>query len=189
MGPSGSGKGTQAARLKTHLEKHSPQNEVLSVAVGKHFRDIASEHSYTHRALRAYIENGKLAPEFLVVWAWGDVLANRFAGNEHLVFDGTPRRLREAHMLHEALQFYGRDEVAVVVLNLSKECSRERLAARGRADDIDHENVERRLRWYDTEVMPVLDFFRENALYTVIDVDGARTAEEVHQSIIGELFP
>ena len=154
-GPSGSGKGTQAVLLKEYLKRHDPQNEALYVQVGAHLRGVAREHSHTSRSLKKVLEGGRLAPEFLTVWAWGDMLLSRFTGNEHLIFDGTPRRLREAEMFSEALQ---------------------------------RENVERRLQWYDTEVVPVLNLFRENASYTVLDIDGARTVEEVHQSIVEGLF-
>lgn len=188
MGPSGSGKGTQATLLKEYLEQHDPRGEVLYVQVGKHFRDIAAEDSFTSRILKSYIEEGKLAPKFLTVWAWGTTLIKHFTGEEHLIFDGTPRRLEEAKMLDEALQFYRRSEVTVVSLDVSKELSRKRLAARGRADDLDPEDVERRLAWYDTEVTPVLDFFKQNATYKVHEIDGERNIEEIHQSIVKALF-
>ena len=100
--------------------------------------------------------------------------------DRHLIFDGSPRRLKEAELLDEAFEFYKRKSIKVAVLNVSKEWSRERLTERGRSDDLDKEDVERRLSWYDREVIPVINFFRNSDRYKVFDINSEQTIEEVH---------
>ena len=51
-----------------------------------------------------------------------------------------------------------------------------RMKARGRGDDTD-ESIAKRLALYDTETMPVIDWFRERGL--VVSVDGFGTEDEV----------
>lgn len=184
MGPSGAGKGTQTVLLREFLEQQDPQREVLGVQVGKLFRDEAEKDGVTAGLLRGYLNDGLLMPEFLTVWAWGETLVGSYTNEQHVTFDGTPRRIGEAKILHEALQFYGRKNLLVIVLSVSKEWSRKMLAKRKREDDIDPEDVERRLNWYDTDVVPVINFFRENSSYCVVDINGERPMAEVHQNII-----
>ena len=171
MGPSGAGKGTQVALLREYLEQQDPKREVLNVQVGKPFRDLAEKENVTAELLRGYLNDGLLVPEFLTVWAWGEALVHAYTHEQHVVFDGSPRRIEEARNLHEALEFYSRKNVLVMVLNVSKEWSRKMLAERKRADDINPEDVERRLRWYDTDVVPVINFFKGNDAYRVIEID------------------
>jgi adenylate kinase len=185
IGPSGSGKGTQVTLLREYLEQHDPGHKVLYVQVGKRFRDLAEGQTFTSKLVRSYIEEGALAPGFLTIWAWGTVLVDTLNENQHVIFDGTPRKLQEAQLLDEALRFYKRDKAIVVSLLVSNGCSRERLEKRGRTDDVDPRDIDRRLGWYETEVIPVINFFKERPdFYSVIEVDGEQDIQGVHQAIL-----
>jgi len=187
MGPSGSGKGTQASLLCNYLEQQEPDRDVLYVRVGKRFRDLAEEKSLTARLIDGYINEGLLVPEFLTVWAWSQALILDCKNNQDLIFDGTPRRLKEADMLQGALRFYKRENPLVIVLSVSKEWSRERLSERKREDDVDVRDVERRLKWYDTDVIPVIAYFKEAEGYEVIEINGEQPIEAVHHDIVAEV--
>ena len=188
MGPSGSGKGTQAKLLEEYLKKHDKGRSISYVRVGGRFRELAAGESHTGGLVKNYIENGRLVPEFLTVWAWSVVLIEEMTSDRHLIFDGSPRRLKAAKVLDAALEFYKRKLIKVAVRNVSKEWSRERLTERGRSDDLDKEDVERRLSWYDTEVIPVIDFFRNSDRYEVFDINSEQTIEEVHDEAVKTLF-
>jgi adenylate kinase family enzyme len=73
-------------------------------------------------------------------------------------------------------------------LNVSPEWSRERLTARGRADDVNKEDIEKRLKWFDLEVKPVIEWFRGENSYKVFDINGEQTIEQVHEDIISAIF-
>lgn len=188
MGPSGSGKGTQSKLLEEYLKKQDKERSITYVRVGGRFRELVAGKSHTGGFVKEYIENGRLVPEFLTVWAWSVVLIEEMTSDRHLIFDGSPRRLKEAEVLDEALEFYKRKSIKVAVLNVSKEWSRERLTERGRSDDLDKEDVERRLSWYDTEVLPVINFFRNSDRYEVFDINSEQTIEEVHNETVKALF-
>jgi len=188
MGSSGSGKGTQAVLLKTYLEQQDAARQIIHVQAGKRFRELAASGSYTGGLVKHYIDEGKLAPEFLTIWAWSNKLVRNLGGNEHLIFDGNPRRPGEATMLEEAFQFYGREAVTVLFLSVSREWAEERLRERGRRDDLDTEDVKRRFEWYEKQVLPVIEFYKKEGRYHVLEINGEQSMESVQRDIVEALF-
>ena len=127
-----------------------------------------------------------LQPEFIAVWAWADLLIKHLGDDEHLIIDGTPRKVHEAQVLDKALQFYGRQKPFFVFMDVSREWSRDRLIARHRSDDSE-EDIERRLGWYETDVVPAINFFRNNSHYSFVEIDGEQPIEDVHAEVIQKL--
>ena len=62
----------------------------------------------------------------------------------------------------------------------------ERLLGRGRIDD-NHDDIKTRLGWYETDVVPAIDFYKNNPKYNFIEINGEQTIEKVHQDILGKL--
>ncbi|MBI2618126.1 nucleoside monophosphate kinase [Candidatus Kaiserbacteria bacterium] len=191
FGPSGAGKGTQAKLLKEYIEKKDPTHTVLYFGTGARMREfISKDDTYTSALIRNVINKGKLLPSFIPIWLWGDFLIKRYTGEEHLIFDGT-RRLLEVSALHTALTFYTRENVQVVILNVSRKWSLARLTERGekdkRTDDLKEKDIDNRLSWYQTDVVPAINFFREHSGYRVSDIEGEQTIEEVHRDILKAL--
>ena len=184
---SGSGKGTQVVLLKEYLEKYDPGRKVLRLETGKQFRELASKNTFTGLCTKEVLDRGGLPPEFLAIWIWAGFFIEAFTGDEHLIFDGFPRRAHEAAMLHIALQFYKRTQAHFVELKTSREWSFARLKGRGRYDDTDT-SITRRLDWYETEVVPTIDFFKDHSdYYLVHDINGEQTVEKVHADIMDAL--
>ena len=104
----------------------------------------------------------------------------------HLMFDGTPRRILEAHLLDSAFKFFKREKPHLIFLNVSREWARERLLARKRMDD-DKKDIEARLAWYDTDVVPAIEFYRNSHDYNFHDINGEQTIEKVYADIIESL--
>jgi hypothetical protein len=94
---------------------------------------------------------GDRQPDFIAVWMWSHLLVEKMTGEEHVIFDGTPRSLQEALIIDTAIHFYSRQRPHVIYLNISRETSKGRMIARRRIDDINAEEVERRL--IDLKVM------------------------------------
>jgi adenylate kinase family enzyme len=130
---------------------------------------------------------GKLQPEFLAVWVWSNLMVENLEKGQHLVLDGTPRKLREAHILETAFDFYGIKDVYVIHIDITKEETKRRLLVRGRLDDVDIENVEKRLEWFDSEVAPVIDFYFDNPRYKYLHINGEKEIEIIHQEILTKL--
>lgn len=186
-GASGSGKGTQALLLKKYLEKIDNSRKTLYMETGVHLRELAKDDSYTSHLTRDVIENGSLMPEFLPIWTWSNFLINNFTGKENLILDGLARRVDEAPVLDGALKFYKSEKPSVIILNVSDSWSTKRLTERGRRDD-NKEGIKRRIDWYKLNVIPTIEFFRNQiSTYNTYDINGEQTIEEVHNEIIGKL--
>lgn len=115
---------------------------------------------------------------------WGTVLLEELEDNMHLVFDGVARSLPEAEMLTTALEFYKREKPTVIYLDVSREWSEKRLLGRGRSDDVNIGKIDKRLDWFDKDVVPALDFFRKNPFYRFIEINGEQSIERVHSDIV-----
>ena len=185
IGPSGSGKGTQAKLLKDYLEKNDSR-EVKYFQTGQAFRDLAAKDSYTAKLLANVMTTGNLVPIFLPVWAWTNFFVKEYTGEEHLILDGLARREKEAPILDSAAEFYGVEHIDVLFINTSDEWSRQRLLNRGRGDDHDEE-IDRRLAWFKENTMPAVEYFRSHEQATFHEINGEQTIEEVHEEVVRSL--
>ena len=187
FGRVGSGKGTQAQRVMEHLGKQNPDRKTLYLETGQKLRDfIANEDNYSAGLTKEVMETGGLMPPFMPIWLWTTFLVNNFTGDEHLIFDGLCRRQYESPILDTALKFYKRQNCVVVVINTSKEWSIQHALNRGRSDD-DIPEITKRLEWFDAEVVPAIQYFRNDPSYTVIDLNGEQTIEEVYVELMSKL--
>lgn len=184
MGRAGSGKGTQGALLKSALE--AAGGKVLYLETGSKFREFVAGTSYSSLKAREVIMKGKLMPSFLAVWAWGSSMLEQMTGDEHIIVDGTPRMMGEALLFNEALQFYGRSPIIFVHLNVPAEEVTKRLTLRARADD-SAEGINNRLKAFEQEVVPVIEYFKTAPGVTFVEVDGHQTIEAVQAEIKSKL--
>jgi adenylate kinase family enzyme len=102
-----------------------------------------------------------------------------------MVLDGLARRPHEAPILDSAIKFYKREKPFVISIEIPREVSAERLRNRKRADDTNLD-IERRLDWYDQNVVPSIQFFKDNPDYNFVSINGERSIEEVHADIISK---
>lgn len=186
MGRSGCGKGTQAKLLIDHLKSKS-ETPVFYLGTGPMFRELITEDSLSGKLAKKIYDEGGLQPEFMAVWAWSHLMVENLRGDEHLILDGMPRRFHEAPILDSALKFYQREKPFFININVSNQWSKEKMLKRGRVDDTDAE-IKKRLDWFDTEVIPAIDYFRQNSTYKFIEVDGERSIEEIHKDLIKNIF-
>lgn len=184
IGRSGCGKGTQAKLLIDFLSEKNPTTPLKYLESGDKFRSFLKEQGYTQELSRAIMHEGRLQPSFLAVHIWSHILIESMEGNEHLILDGTPRTLPEAMVLDSAMEFYSRTKPTVLYLDVSREWSRARLSERKRADDVSSAEVEKRLGWFDTEVMPALTYLKNHPLYTFLTINGEQSIEDVHKEIL-----
>jgi len=184
FGRSGSGKGTQVDLLMEFLKKNDPGRESIYIQTGQKGRDFAKQENYTGRLIKDIIDHGQLFPSFIPVYFWTQVFVENIkTGDEHIFLDGLCRRPEEAPILDGAMQFYKREKPTIVVINVSEKWATERLTARKRADDIP-KDIANRLAWYERQVMPAVDYFRKQAGYRVLDINGEQTIAEVHAELL-----
>lgn len=188
IGRAGAGKGTQAKQLEIKLKSLHDRN-VLHIETGAEFRKFLKTEGYTAQLAKEIIESGGLMPEFMPVYMWGKFLTEKYTGEEHLIFDGTPRKLLEAELLGSVFPFYHLDKPSVIYLDIEHEESHKRLslrASQGRADDTP-EAIEHRRVAFEKDVLPVVEWYRKNQNIKFLDIDGHGTIEEVHARIVQNL--
>ncbi len=184
LGASGSGKGTQANLLQEHLTKRDPDHRIFYLQTGDLVRAFVKGDGYSNKLSMELEQAGKLQPQFLAVYLWVDAFIKNIQGVEHIILDGSPRRLEEAVTFDTAVKFYKRVKPQVIYIRVSKEWSKARLTARGREDDKRAMNIEERLRWFDTEVIPVIEYYRNNPDYHFVEVNGEQAIEAVHRDLV-----
>ncbi len=185
IGKSGCGKGTQAELLKAYLLKKDPGVPVLWFGSGDHLREMAKKDNYTAERVREYLDNGWLLPEFLITSIWAGFFVAHLEKDERIILDGTPRKINEAHMLDGATEFY-QAKLCVIYIDVSREWAMDKLLKRGRADDT-KESINERLDWYETDIKPTIEFFKNNTKHAFFDINGEQTVEEVHREIVEKL--
>ena len=184
VGRSGSGKGTQANLLMEKIKQFGPA-DIFYLQTGQRFRDFISSPGYTTELSKGLEESGKLQPSFLAIWIWSNILIENLKMTQHLVIDGTPRKLGEAVIFIDAMKFYER-RARVINIEVSREWSKERLLGRQRSDDVEA-LIDKRLDWFDLDVLPVIEYFRSCGEVDFYNINGEQTIEEVHQDIVKKL--
>ncbi|MFA6315197.1 MAG: nucleoside monophosphate kinase [Candidatus Paceibacterota bacterium] len=186
IGRSGCGKGTQAKLLMDALKVNDPKSNSVYIQTGNELRNFIKGDTYTQKLAKNVYDDGGLMPEFLTVYEWSKVLIERFSGREHLIFDGSPRRLHEAGVLHSIFGFFKLNKPCVILIDLDRDVAIKRLLDRKRLDD-NKDDIEERMAWFETDVMPAINFYRDNTFYDFLVVDGNRSIEDIHADIVSKV--
>jgi adenylate kinase family enzyme len=190
IGRYASGKGTQADLLMKVIKEKDPANPPLYMYTGNEFRKYIQGTTHSSALTRNIVESGGLMPEFLPIYMWVKLLIENFKGTEHLVFDGSPRRLLEAQVMESVFPFYGMGKPWVIYLDVEHEEAHKRLQIRaktsGRKDDGEAE-IQNRKKVYEADVVPVIEYYRNNPNVNFLDIPGERSIEEVHADIVKRL--
>ena len=184
FGRSGCGKGTQAKLLADVLK--SKGREVIYTETGSKFREFLNTDNYSGKLVGDILKEGKLIPVFLPIWIWTDIFVKNFTGEQDLVLDGLCRRYEESVALDSAFDFYKIEKPNIVLMNVSKEWSYTRMIERKRADDTP-EKIQNRLDWYEKDVIPSIEYFRNKPCCNFIEINGEQSIENVHKDIIKAL--
>lgn len=183
-GPSGAGKGTQVQMLLEALKKKDSR-EVVYIEMGALLREQVAAGGFTGKLTDDVISNGKLMPAFMPIYLMARRLVDQFKGDEHIVADSVVRRLPQADAFHEAMNFYGRADYEIVLIELSEDSIVKRLLARGRNDDSE-EKIRSRIGWYNDEVLPAIKSLEERGV-TVHRIDGEPDVDTIHKNILAAL--
>jgi adenylate kinase len=180
VGPQGSGKGTQGARIAEIFG-------IPTVSTGDVFRANIAEGTELGRQVQAVIAAGDLVPDELTGAVVRDRLAQPDAADGFLL-DGYPRNLGQVADLDSFLDERGEQLTAVIELSVPREESMARLelraAEQGRTDDT-AEGIANRLSIYERETAPILNVYRERGI--VEEIDGVGTLDEITDRIVDSL--
>lgn len=180
VGPQGSGKGTQAARM-------AEMYGIAAISTGDVFRANIAEGTDLGTQVKAVIDAGDLVSDELTFEVVRDRLSQPDAANGFLL-DGFPRNLGQLGMLDAYLAERAEPLTAVVELGVPRAESIDRLTRRafeqGRTDDTE-EAIANRLSIFERETAPILEVYRDHGL--VDSVDGVGSLDEVTRRIVGAL--
>lgn len=182
LGPPGSGKGTQATRLKDYLK-------VPHISTGDLLRAEVAAGSALGLQAKEVMARGELVSDAILLGMLESRLAKEDA-KPGFILDGYPRNLAQAGALDQLLARLGQSFDAAVQLEVPTELLVERIAGRaqaeGRADD-NPDSVRKRLQVYTDQTAPVIDFYRQRGVLTV--VDGVGELDQVTARLIEALTP
>ena len=188
MGRSGSGKGTQISLLKEHLAQEHSDKNIFHFESGAHFRNFIKGEGYTNEIMRDILAKGTLAPDFITEWLLVDSFVKNISKEDQIIIlDGFPRTLNQARTLDSAMDYYKRDNIRVIHIDVSESEVRNRMIERGRNDDKDLEVIESRIAWYNENVLPTLEYFEAQKQYQVSHINGEQSIEKVQSDIINTL--
>lgn len=190
IGRSGSGKGTQGKLLEQFLREKDPERKIFYMETGQRFREFIKEPGYTQDISRTVMAAGLRQPAFLAIWTWACIFVEKITGQEHLLIDGTPRSYPEALALDSALKFYGK-KAHIIYLDIHDDRAIERLLERGRVqgrpDDANADQIRKRLAWFDSDVIHILDYYRNNPDYHFLDINGDQSVADVQKDILASI--
>ena len=207
LGPPGSGKGTQAAKLSAKLG-------MVHLSTGDVLRDAVKQGTELGKKAEGYMKSGELVPDNLII----GLIENKIANGEledGFILDGFPRTIPQAEglkvmlennsiTLYRAILFAVADEELVKRLSgrwycpkcsagynypaqmpkVEGRCDIDNAELQRRPDD-DEAVVRNRLEVYKKQTQPIEDFYRNEAILTEIQAE--RSPEEVFNALIKEV--
>lgn len=176
IGPPGAGKGTQCKRLVDYLG-------IPQLSTGEMLREIKNQDTALARWVARHLDVGELAPDHLVM----RIVAHRLACADcesGCLFDGFPRTIVQAQLLDEHFVKTNRQLDLVLDLQVAHEELIGRLLKRAQLEnrgDDNQETIKSRLRVFETQTAPLLDYYRKRKL--LVTIDGMQSTDEVFSEI------
>ncbi|PIX60295.1 MAG: adenylate kinase [Lysobacterales bacterium CG_4_10_14_3_um_filter_64_11] len=180
LGAPGSGKGTQASRLREHFS-------VPHISTGDLLRAAVAAGSPLGRKAKAVMDAGSLVSDDIVLSMLEERLHHPDA-DSGFILDGYPRNLAQASALDALLARLEQPMDVAVQIDVNPELLVERIAGRatleGRADD-SPDAVRHRLQVYAEQTAPVVHYYREHG--RLARVDGVGSMDEVLARILAAI--
>lgn len=181
LGPPGSGKGTQAARLVERFQ-------LIHISTGDMLRAAVAANTPLGQEAKSVMERGELVSDELVLGILEERLSQPDALAQGFILDGFPRNLKQAEMLDALLQKLDQQIDHAVLLEVDADEIVKRLAGRaeqeGRADD-NEDTIRKRLQVYEEQTAPVAGLFEQKG---VLDrIPGVGSVDAIFQRIVKAL--
>jgi len=180
LGAPGSGKGTQASKVRAELN-------IAHISTGDLLRAQVKAGTALGLKAKAVMDAGQLVSDDVVLGMLEARLLEPDTARG-FILDGYPRNLIQANALDSLLARIGQPLDVAVLLEVPSELIVSRLAGRaqaeGRKDDTP-ETVRERLRVYAVQTEPVVGFYRTGD--KLVEVDGVGDVDEVNARILAAI--
>lgn len=177
FGPPGSGKGTQASRLK---DKYG----LVHISTGDVFRFNIKNETELGKQAKSFMDKGQLVPDDITIKML-EAEVNKNLEVEGFIFDGFPRTAAQAEALSNFLAEKHTEISAMIALEVEDDILVERLLERGktsgRKDDADESIIRHRIDVYHKETSILKEYYRKQGKY--YGVNGVGSIEEITQRI------
>jgi adenylate kinase len=182
FGAPGAGKGTQGKILGTipHF---------FHCACGEVFRSLKTDSSIGQVFLE-YSSRGELVPDEPTIHLWrqfidGNTKTGRFQPEQDiLVLDGIPRNVVQAEMLKDTLDVMGMFYLRCTKVDQLVDRLQRRALKENRLDDANMDVIRARLKTYERETKPVLNYYGKKVLHRI---DADQTPAKVLYDILRPL--
>jgi adenylate kinase len=204
LGPPGSGKGTQAAKLREKIQ-------IAHISTGDILRDNVARATELGRQAKGFMDAGKLVPDSLIV----EMMKERLKAEDcrkGFILDGFPRTVPQAEALEKMLGELGMDLDATILFDVSDAVVIERLSGRRcchecgaiyhvsfspssrgeiceacggelfQREDDREEVIRKRLDVYHSQTSPLIGFYRDRNL--LVKVNAEKSSDEVLRIIL-----
>ncbi|MBC8096822.1 MAG: nucleoside monophosphate kinase [Akkermansiaceae bacterium] len=179
FGAPGSGKGTQGKILGTIPT-------FFHCACGDVFRNLRID-STIGRVFIEYSSRGELVPDTQTIELWrqsieGNTRTGRFhPEHDTLVLDGIPRNVHQAEILKDTLDVIGIFYLSCTNFENLVHRLQRRALKENRLDDASLEVIRQRLKTYELETMPLLNFYGKDRVH---HIDADQTPAQVLVDIL-----
>lgn len=207
LGPPGAGKGTQAKLLQQ-------ESAACQISTGDILRKAVAEQTPLGEEAAQYIDRGALVPDDVIVRLVAERLKEKDC-EQGFILDGFPRTIPQAESLDALLQQMGLSLNRVLSVQVPHAVIIERLAGRRSCKDCgslshmvfnppkkpgvcDHcggelyqrhddeeETIANRLKVYENQTAPLVDYYRQRNLLR--EIDGVGTIDEIRARVTGAL--
>jgi len=207
LGPPGAGKGTQAKWLQERFE-------ACQVSTGDILRKAVAEQTPLGKQAAAYINRGALVPDSLIVDLVAERLKEKDC-DKGFVLDGFPRTISQAESLEEILKKMRLALDCVLSVQVPHRVIVERLAGRRtckgcgalyhltldppskegvcdrcggelyQRDDDREETITARLKVYEAQTAPLVNYYRERGMLR--EIDGVGKVDEIGSRVLQAL--
>lgn len=204
MGPPGAGKGTQAEMLAQTLGYHR-------FSTGDAFRAMARQDTPLGHKVHDIINGqGKLMPPEDAARVVIGAIKEHVQGGTGLIFDGTPRTMKESEMVDDFFEKEGYGRPLAILLGVDKQDMIDRNTKRrfclgidndfpvvtpedehrcndlggqvGMRDDDRPEKIETRWQEFESKTYPVIEKYRQEGILQ--EVDGQLSIPDVHAQVM-----
>jgi adenylate kinase len=193
MGPQGAGKGTQAVVIAEKMR-------LTHISTGDIFRQNMQKETPLGKQAKGFIDKGELVPDEITLGMVKDRLNSVKGG---FIFDGFPRTLNQAEALEEFTHIDKAINIAVADEDVVRRVLGRRICSCGaffnvnipflrpkkadicdkcgkrliQRDDDNEEALRNRLKAYNSQTRPLIEFYRRKGV--LLEIDGTGTPDEV----------